>query len=92
MSQTEMASSGRLQQLRGIVSEVLELEPGELTMSSNFVNDYEADSLDAIEIIARIERDMGVRIPNEALPEMIDLSAAIDIVNRYGGAQEEANA
>jgi len=85
MSKAATSQPELLKQLRDIVTDVLELEPGELTETSHFVNDHDADSLMAIDIIARIEREMGVRIPNEALPEMINLAAVVDVVKRYAG-------
>lgn len=85
MSNAATSQPELLKQLRDIVTDVLELEPGELTETSHFVNDHDADSLMAIDIIARIEREMGVRIPNEALPKMINLAAVVDVVKRYAG-------
>ncbi|GLW06800.1 hypothetical protein Misp01_19300 [Microtetraspora sp. NBRC 13810] len=83
MSHATTTQSERIQQLRGILVEVLDIEPDELTETSDFVNDHGADSLLAIDIISSIERDMGVHIPSEALPEMTDLSSVLDLVNRY---------
>jgi acyl carrier protein len=71
-----------LERLRDIVTSVLELEPDELTDTSDFVAEHEADSLAAIEILSRIERDLGVEIPAEALPEMANLRAVRDVVVR----------
>ncbi|MCW2882645.1 MAG: hypothetical protein JWQ95_6745 [Sphaerisporangium sp.] len=84
MSQAATTQSERLQQIRDILIDVLEVEPEELTGISDFVNDHGADSLLAIDIISSIERDMGVRIPNEALPEMTNLNSVLDLVTRYG--------
>jgi acyl carrier protein len=61
------------------------LEPGELTDTSSFVEDHDADSLLAIEILARIERDLGVDISQDALPEMTNLTAVYTIVARHAG-------
>jgi acyl carrier protein len=72
----------RREQLRNIITDVLELEPGELTDTSSFVDDHEADSLLAIEILARIERDLGVNVPQEALAEMVNLATVYTIVAR----------
>jgi acyl carrier protein len=83
MSQLAAIESERLQQLHDIITDILELEPGELTGTSDFIDDHDADSLMAIDIIARIEREMGVRIPNEALPEMVNLQAVVGLVSRY---------
>lgn len=89
MSQAATTRSEQFQQLREILIDVLEIEPEELTETSHFVNDHGADSLMAIDIIASIEREIGVHIPNEALPEMTSLTAVIEIVARYGGDANE---
>jgi acyl carrier protein len=89
MSQAATTRSEQIQQLRDILIDVLEIEPEELTETSHFVNDHDADSLMAIDIIASIEREIGVHIPNEALPQMTSLKAVIEIVTRYSGDADE---
>lgn len=88
MSHVTTISAGRLEQLRDIITEVLELEPGELTDTSDFVEDHGGDSLLAIEILARIERDMGVNVPTDELAEMTNLNAVRAIVARYAGWED----
>jgi acyl carrier protein len=83
ISPTQQAE--KLEQLRTIVTEALELEPGELTDTSDFVDDHGADSLMAIEILARIERDLGVRVPQEALGEMTNLTEVYRVVAEHAG-------
>jgi acyl carrier protein len=90
MSQAATTQSRRLQQLRDIITDVLELEPGELTDTGVFGDDYGADSLMAIDIIARIERDMGVQVPSEALPHMTNLNAVLGLVTRYAEENPDA--
>ncbi len=68
--------------LRAIVIEVLELEPEELTDTSSFIDDHDADSLLAIEILARIEKDLGVTIPQDDLTEMTNLDGVRAVVSR----------
>ena len=87
MSHVTTISAG-LEQLPDIITEVLELEPGELTDTSDFVEDHGGDSLLAIEILARIERDMGVNVPTDELAEMTNLNAARAIVARYAGWED----
>lgn len=85
MPKAASTESERTQQLHGIISEILEIDPGELTATSDFVKDHYADSLMVIDMVVRIQRDMGVRIPNEAVPEMVNLSAVLGLVIRYAG-------
>ncbi|OIJ65808.1 acyl carrier protein [Streptomyces mangrovisoli] len=77
-------------QLREIIIEVLELEADELTDTSSFIDDHDADSLLAIEILARIEKDLGVTIPQDDLTEMSNLDGVRAVVVRNLGSGEHA--
>jgi acyl carrier protein len=76
----------RLDQLRALVSLVLELDEGELTDDGLFVDDYGADSLSAIEILARIELEMGLDIPQGELAGMTTLREVDFVVRRYASS------
>ncbi|MFI6173287.1 acyl carrier protein [Nocardia sp. NPDC051052] len=67
-----------LEDLREMIAEILEEEPADITETSLFVEDHEADSLRAIEILARIEKKYKVSIPQERLADMINLRAVYD--------------
>jgi acyl carrier protein len=73
----------RLEEIREMVAEVLELEPEELTDGGDFVDEFEADSLRAIEILARLEKKYKIDIPQADLAEMRNLKAVYEVVARY---------
>lgn len=73
----------RLNKLREMISEVLEVEPEEISDDGTIAEEHEADSLQAIEILARIEKAFDVEIPQERLAEMTTLRAIYDIVAEY---------
>lgn len=75
----------RYSELREIVAEVLEVEPDEVTDSGDFVEEYEADSLRAIEILARIEKKYRVEIPQSELAGMRTLKGVREVVDQYVG-------
>ncbi|MBW3668369.1 MAG: acyl carrier protein [Actinobacteria bacterium] len=77
-----------IDELREIAAEVLELEPEEIDDHADFVEEYEADSLRAIEILARIEKKYRVSIPQSELAEMRNLAAVHAVVARYAGWQD----
>jgi len=81
------SSQPQLEELRELVAEVLELEPEELTDTGDFVADYEADSLRAIEILARIDKQYQVEIPQAELPELRSLQAVHAAVVRHTSGQ-----
>ncbi|MFE3143880.1 acyl carrier protein [Streptomyces scopuliridis] len=77
-----------LDELREIVAEVLEVEPEEIAETGSFVEEHEADSLRAIEILARIEKKYKIDIPQAELPNMGHLKAVYDVVAQQAGWQD----
>lgn len=77
--------TSHLDELRDLVAEILELEPSELSDDSDFVEVHGADSLRAIEILARIEKRYEVEIPQSELPNMGNLRAVYTVVAQRAG-------
>ncbi|ATL88315.1 acyl carrier protein [Streptomyces samsunensis] len=82
------AREQHLDELREIVAEVLEVEPEEITETGSFAEEHEADSLRAIEILARIEKKYKIDIPQSELPQMENLKAVYDVVAQQAGWQD----
>lgn len=85
MTQSMTQQQQRLDDIREMVAEVLEIEPDEMTETSDFVEEHEADSLRAIEILARLEKVYKVDIPQEELPSMGNLRAVYTVLARHAG-------
>lgn len=86
MSQSDAINVSVIQEkVREIITEELELEPGELTESGHFIEDYDADSLSLITILARIEKELGVKVPQDELENMPDLAGVFSVIERYAG-------
>ena len=75
----------RLEDIREIVSEVLELEPEEVSDTGSFVDEYDADSLRAIEILARLEKKYQIEIPQSELARMVNLKAVYEVLGEHAG-------
>ena len=52
-------------QVKKIVKEQLGVEEDEIQMSSTFVDDLGADSLDIVELIMAFEEEFNIEIPDE---------------------------
>jgi len=53
-----------------IIAKQLEIEPAGIKLSSKIIDDLNADSLDAIEIIMSIEDEFNIEIPDEEVDKM----------------------
>lgn len=74
--------------IRDIVCEILEIDAEELTETSLFKEDHNADSLRAIEILASLEKEFKVQIPQGELSKMVNLIGVYNVVKQYAGWEE----
>ena len=68
------------EKLQGIIAEVLNLEPEEITQTSTFVDDLGADSLDIFQIIMGIEEEFDIEIPNETAEQIVTVRDAVEAI------------
>ena len=66
------------EKLQGIIAEVLNIEPEDVTMAATFVDDLGADSLDIFQIIMGIEQEFDIEIPNEAAEQIVTVGDAVE--------------
>lgn len=66
------------EKLQGIIAEVLNIEPEDVTMVATFVDDLGADSLDIFQIIMGIEEEFDIEIPNEAAEQIVTVGDAVE--------------
>ena len=59
-----------LEKIINIISEQLSIEPSTLSEKTSLIDDLEADSLDAVEVLMRIEQETGVIVPDEKAVDM----------------------
>ena len=68
----------QFEKLQGIIAEVLNIEPEDVTMAATFVDDLGADSLDIFQIIMGIEEEFDIEIPNEAAEQIVTVGDAVE--------------
>ena len=52
-----------------------------VSSATHFQNDLNYDSLDAIEFAMKVEDALGVKIPDEKIPELVTVGMVIDYVS-----------
>lgn len=80
-----MTTEEMMNTIRAAVAEVLEVDPDQISQTSRFKEELGADSLQAIEILARMEKAFKVQIDQAELPKMTSLEAVHEVVMRNAG-------
>lgn len=75
----------RTGKIREIVCDILEMEEDEVTETSLFKEDHDADSLRAIEILAGLEKEFHVTIDQSELTRMVHLKGVYEVVAESAG-------
>lgn len=72
-----------VEQVKSIVAEQLDRDKDSVTIESSFVEDLGADSLDAVELIMRLEEDFDLNIPDEDAEKITTVKAAVDYIESH---------
>lgn len=79
MQTTQITQEDR-DEIKAIVSNILDIEPDDMTLTSSFKDDHDADSLLAIEILASLEKTFKITIPQEELSRMANLEGVYTVM------------
>ncbi len=52
-----------------MIAEQLDIDAAEITMDTDIMQDLDADSLDAVEVLSQVEEEFGIEIPDEQTEE-----------------------
>ena len=73
-----------LEKVKAIIEEKLNAEGADITESTSFKDDLEADSLDLFELVMALEEEYGVEIPSEDLEKILTVGDVIDYMKNKG--------
>jgi acyl carrier protein len=77
-------ASNRITVVKGIIAEVLGVDPDDIEPGTRFKEDLNADSLHAIEIITRLEKAYSIKyIPQNELARMTTLDDVYSVLREY---------
>lgn len=55
------------ERIRELLAEQLELDADDITMDSDIMEDFDADSLDVVDMIMALEDEYNIEVPDEAV-------------------------
>lgn len=67
------------EKIKTIVTEILATSK-EITDSSNFVDDFGADSIDQVEIVMALEEEYSIEIPDEDICKISTINSIVEYI------------
>ena len=58
------------ERMRDLLAEQLDVEAVQITMESDILRDFGADSLDVVDMVMTLEDEFDIEVPDEAIEEM----------------------
>jgi len=75
-----MSENETFEQLKGLIVELLEIDESKVVPEASFADDFNADSLDFIELITAVEDTFKIEIPDEDAENLQTVKDAIDYI------------
>ena len=69
--------------VRSIISEQLGVKEEEIKITSSFIEDLGADSLDIVELVMQMEEEFEVEIPDEEAENIKTVQDAVNYINTH---------
>ena len=58
------------EKIRALLAEQLDIDPAKITMDSDIMGDFEADSLDIVDMVMTLEDEFGIEVPDDAIENL----------------------
>jgi acyl carrier protein len=75
-----MSDNETFEQLKGLIVELLDVDESKVVPDASFADDFNADSLDFIELITAVEDTFKIEIPDEDAENLQTVQDAIDYI------------
>jgi len=70
------------ERIKKIISEILGIDESEITREARFIEDLGVESLDVVEMIAAMEEEFNIEIPEEEAEKNLTVGEAIDYIKK----------
>ena len=67
--------------VKEIIVDTLSLDPEEIKLESDLINDLGIDSLDVMELVMAIDEKCNVTIPDEEIPNLTTVEAIVKYID-----------
>ena len=79
---TTMDANGIFDFLKTVMMREFDLKQDEIRLESDFVEDLDMDSIDAVDLAVAVEEDLGVQFETDDLTELRIMQDVVDLILR----------
>ena len=72
-----------LDKIRALLAEPLHVDPAKITMDSDIMSDFEADSLDIVDMVMTLEDEFGIEVPDDAIESLRTVGDVVNFVDSH---------
>ena len=58
------------EKIRALLAEQLDVDPAKITLESDIMSDFEADSLDIVDMVMTLEDEFGIEVPDDYMQKV----------------------
>lgn len=73
-----------LEKVKAVIEEKLNADGFEITETTNFKEDLDADSLDLFEMVMALEDEFSIEIPSEDLEQLVTVGDVLEYLKSKG--------
>ena len=73
------------ERVRTMLAEQLEIDEDRITMDSNIMEDFDADSLDVVDMVMSLEDEFGIEVPDDAIETLRTVGDVVNFVDSHQG-------
>jgi acyl carrier protein len=85
MEGDKMGRDEAFKTFQGCVAEVLDIEPGQVTLEARWAEDLDADSLAVVEITLALNDAFSIKLPDVDPNKLATVGQAFDVVAEMAG-------
>ena len=71
-----------LEVLKTEISNILKVDPNEITEETTFLGDLGADSLDVYQIVSGVEEELNITITAEDVEKITNVGEAVEVITK----------
>ena len=65
------------EKIRALLAEQLDIDPAKITMESDIMSDFEADSLDIVDMVMTLEDEFDIEVLDDAIETLRTITALV---------------